>query len=78
MLNVDNLRITRSMPLLIDGAGHLCVLTRIDDIKGRDGIGELGPVLDSNNRLVVGPEGAVVGVVHEMGISLVHPDILIP
>ena len=44
MLNVDNLRITRSMTLLIDGAGHLCVLTRIDDIKGRDGIGELGPV----------------------------------
>lgn len=78
MLNVDNLRITRSMTLLIDGAGHICVLTRIDDIKGLDGIGELGPVLDSNNRLVVGAEGAVVGVFHEMGVSLVHPDMLIP
>lgn len=57
---------------------HYSVLTQINDIEGLDGIGESGPVLDSNNRLVVGAEGAVVGVVHETGVSLVHPGILLP
>ncbi len=78
MLNAGSLRITRPVTLLIDGAGHICILTRIDDIFGLDGIGGLGPALDSNNRLVVGAEEEAVGVVNEMGISLVHPDTLIP
>lgn len=77
MLNVDKLKITRSITLLIDGAGHIGVLIRIDDIQELDGIGELGPVLASNNRPIVGADGAVIGVVHETGVSLVHPDILI-
>jgi|GEM_PF-2057132 hypothetical protein len=57
---------------------HYSVLTQINDIEGPDGIGEPGPVLASNNRLVVGAEGAIVGVVHETRVSLVHPDILLP
>ena len=78
MLCSDNLEMGIPMVLFIDGAGHIFILARTEDIEGLQGINWLDVESDVDSRAIIGVGRMAIGVVSETGMSLLHPDILIP